>query len=253
MTLPRADRPIRSQSFGAAAEAYERYRLGYPDQLVDEVFRYAGRPLDSALEVGAGTGKATALFAARGVEVTALEPDLEMARVLARTTRGLPVQVVVTTFEAFPVDRGFDLLYAAASWHWTDPATRWTRAVDLLAPGGVLALIGGRHAPRDPELNERVEEIERRLLPGADEPVGTRWSIEDVEAVDGLADPEEHDLPRTAMTTATDFTSRLATASAYLILGAAERDKLLNHIRVALPDRFEIDTRVRVSLARRVP
>ena len=135
MTLPRADRPIRSQSFGSAAEAYDRYRLGYPDQLVDEAFRYAGRPVDSALEVGAGTGKATAVFAGRGIEVTALEPDLEMARVLARTTRGLPVQVVVSTFEAFPVDRGFDLLYAAASWHWADPATRWSRAVELLVPG----------------------------------------------------------------------------------------------------------------------
>ncbi len=252
MTASRDDRPIRAQSFGSAAEAYERYRLGYPDQLVDEVLQYAGGSVDAALEVGAGTGKATRVFAGRGVEVTALEPDLEMARVLARTTRGLPVQVVVGTFEAFPTDRRFDLLYAAAAWHWTDPATRWGRVVELLSPGGVLALFGGRHAPRDPELAARVEEIERRRLPGADGPVGSPWSIEDIGHLAGLADVEERDLPGVAMTSAADFANRLATASAYLILGEAERADVLSHIRAALPDRFEIDVLVRVSLARRV-
>jgi SAM-dependent methyltransferase len=226
--------------------------MGYPDQLVDEVLRYAGRPVDTALEVGAGTGKATRLFAGRSIEVTALEPDLEMARVLARTTRGLPVQVVVATFETFPVDRRFDLLYAAAAWHWTDPATRWSRTAELLSPGGVLALFGGRHAPQDPELTARVEEIERRMLPGAEAPVGSPWSIEDIGPVDGLVDAEERNLPRAATTTAADFASRLATASAYLILTDTERAEVLSHIRAALPDRFEIDTTVRVSLARRV-
>ena len=53
----------RALSFGAVASAYERYRPGYPDELVDEVLAYAGRPVRTALEVGAGTGKATRAFA----------------------------------------------------------------------------------------------------------------------------------------------------------------------------------------------
>ena len=65
-----------------------------------------------------------------------------MAQVLARTTRGLPVELVVRTFEQFDSPRRFELVYAAAAWHWTDPATRWARAVELLQPGGVLALFG---------------------------------------------------------------------------------------------------------------
>ena len=242
---------MRAQSFGSAAETYERYRMGYPDELVNAVLRYAGRPVDSALEVGAGTGKATAVFAGRGIEVTALEPDLEMARVLARTTRGLPVQVVVSTFEAFPADRGFDLLYAAAAWHWTDPATRWSRAAELLVPGaswpcsaaGTAAAIGswpngsrrsnGRHCPtptgrsaargrsRTPE--GRRPGRRRGARPAADGDDDGRRLRQPARDRVGLPHPRE-----------------------------AERADLLGQVRAALPDRFEIDTMVRVSLARRV-
>jgi hypothetical protein len=48
----------RALSFGAVAEAYERFRPGYPAELFDLVITYAGRPVLTALEIGAGTGKA---------------------------------------------------------------------------------------------------------------------------------------------------------------------------------------------------
>ncbi|MBO0871565.1 MAG: SAM-dependent methyltransferase, partial [Micromonosporaceae bacterium] len=57
----------RALSFGAVAEAYERFRPAYPVELVDTVLRYATRPVRTALEIGAGTGKATRLFAQRGI------------------------------------------------------------------------------------------------------------------------------------------------------------------------------------------
>lgn len=79
---------VRGLSFGSIADQYERYRLDYPDEVVEVVQHYAGRPLRSALEVGAGTGKATRLFAARGIHVTALEPDLEKAAVFRRSFVG---------------------------------------------------------------------------------------------------------------------------------------------------------------------
>jgi len=58
--------PGRALSFGEIAEAYERFRAGYPVQLFDMVMAYAGQPARTALEIGAGTGKATRLFAQRG-------------------------------------------------------------------------------------------------------------------------------------------------------------------------------------------
>ena len=60
----------RRLSFGSVAEQYDRIRPSYPEQLVDDVIAYAGDGLTAAgraLEVGAGTGKATLQFAARGL------------------------------------------------------------------------------------------------------------------------------------------------------------------------------------------
>jgi len=149
------------------------------------VVRHAGLPVRSALEVGAGTGKATRLFASRGIEVTALEPNAAMARVLATTTRGMPVQPVITTLERLETAGRFDLVYAAAAWHWTDPATRWTRAVELLVPAGVLALFGRPAEPADPDLLAAIDEIEKQVL--SDDPaVGHPWSIDEMACVDGL-------------------------------------------------------------------
>src|SRR5215211_7921036 len=125
----------------AAAESYERFRLGYPDEVVDRTLAYAGRPVRTAVEVGSGTGKATRAFASRGIRITALEPDPSMFTVLRRESVAMPVTPVHCRYEEFdgpPVD----LVYAASAWHWTDPATRWTRTARLLVEGGVVASFG---------------------------------------------------------------------------------------------------------------
>ena len=242
----------RALSFGSAAENYERYRMGYPAELVRAVLRYAGREIRTALEVGAGTGKATRLFAARGIQVTALEPDPEMAGVLRRTTRGLPVRPMVVTFEAFRSPGGFDLLYAGASWHWMDPATRWTRAADRLEPGGVLALFGRADRLLDAALAATVDAIERRVLPDAGGPVGTPWSPDDIAKTPGFAEVEDVRLPSVTTFTADHWVAREGTASAYLMLSDAERARALREIRAVLPDRVDVDTKVGLTLARRV-
>lgn len=243
---------VRGLLFGSVAESYERYRLNYPGELVDLVLRYAGRPLGAALEVGAGTGKATRLFAQRGIEVTALEPDAEMARLLVATTQALPVRAVVTTFEKFRTASRFDLVYAAAAWHWTSPATRWAQAVKLLVPGGVLVLFGRPADLKDPDLFAVVDKIEKRLLTSNDAVDMHPWSIEEIAAVDGLTDIEQRELPCVATTTAEEYVGRLATVSAYLRLSADQRAEALGQVRAVLPDHVEIDTTVQVALARRI-
>lgn len=237
----------RSRSFGSVAERYERYRPGYPHEVVDAVLSYAGRPLRTAVEVGAGTGKATRVFASRGIAVSALEPDADMARVLTGTTGAVPV---LSTFEAYTAHAPVDLVYAAAAWHWTDPATRWTRAARLLVPGGVLALFGVPGALADPDLRAAMQEVEREVLP--DDGVGCyRWSLEEAAGVDGLADLTRTDLPGAAMMATADYLGRLGTLSSYIVIDAEVRAALLRRVREVLPEHVEIDTTVHLSLARR--
>jgi len=81
----------RGLSFGAVAAAYERFRPGYPAEVADRVLAYARRPIGTALEIGAGTGKATRAFAGRGMTITATEPDAAM---LAELRKRVPAGVI---------------------------------------------------------------------------------------------------------------------------------------------------------------
>src|SRR5215469_1089322 len=153
----------RALSFGMVAEAYERFRPGYPAALFDLVMGYAGQPVLSALEIGAGTGKATRLFAQRGVTVTATEPDGAM---LAELRNHVPanVRTVQAAFEDLRPGESYGLVYAAAALHWTNPEGRWPRVAALLEPGGVFASFGGPIRLADPAVAEAVRAARAQFL-----------------------------------------------------------------------------------------
>ncbi|MEU8513535.1 class I SAM-dependent methyltransferase [Kitasatospora sp. NPDC048722] len=157
--------PARSRVFGEVAEAYDASRPGYADALVSQVLAYAdlgGRP---ALEVGAGTGKATVQFAGRGVPLTCVEPDPRMAEVLRRNAAPYPhVRVEVGGFEEWEAaGRRFGLLFAATCWHWFAPERRWDLVHDALVPGGAVALFWNPHGVLDPEVYEELADVDRRF------------------------------------------------------------------------------------------
>lgn len=238
----------RGLVFGTVAETYERFRLGYPDEVVERTVRYAGTPVRTALEVGAGTGKATRAFASRGIAVTAVEPDPEMYSVLERETLGMPVTPVRSTYEAYdgpPVD----LLYAASAMHWTDAATRWTHAADLLVPGAAVAVFGTEMRLVDDDVQDGFERARSRFLPD------DRYAHEPLEglAESGLfIDVTEEVLPRHVLMPQREFVGYLSTVSAYLMLPMALQPQAFAAVADALPDEVRVDVTVHLNLARRV-
>jgi SAM-dependent methyltransferase len=130
-------------AFGQVAELYDQSRPSYPRAVIDDVIEAAGlRPPARILEVGAGTGKATLLFAERGIGVVALEPSPEMAEVArARCAPHPGVEIVGSEFESWSASELFPALVSAASWHWIDPALRYELAARALRAGGTLAAI----------------------------------------------------------------------------------------------------------------
>jgi SAM-dependent methyltransferase len=133
---------LTSPSFDGVAACYERGRPGYPDDLIDDVLAYSGLAHPRLIEVGAGTGKATRLFAQRDCDIVAVEPSREMAAI-ARATSAPRRKVVVVeaTFEDFELDdTGFDLLVSAQAWHWVRPAVRYPKAHRAVRGRGALAV-----------------------------------------------------------------------------------------------------------------
>jgi SAM-dependent methyltransferase len=141
--------------FGEVAGEYDDVRAGYPAELVDAVISYAGGPPAPVVDVGAGTGKATAAFRAAGVPVTCVEPDPAMAAVLRR--RHPDVEVALCRFEDWvPPRGGVPVLVSAQAWHWVEPARRRELAHRALSPRGVLALFGHEYRFADPPVEAAV-------------------------------------------------------------------------------------------------
>ena len=130
------DQPsLPAQSFGGAADLYDRARPSYPAAAIDELVAAGGR---RALDVGCGTGILSRLLRERGVDVLGVEPDPRMAEV----ARGHGLVVEAATFEAWePGGRTFELVVAGMSWHWVDRAEGSVKAGSVLVPGGEFAAL----------------------------------------------------------------------------------------------------------------
>ncbi len=249
----------RALSFGSVAEAYELHRPDYPVEVVDTVLDYAGRRVASALEIGAGTGKATRAFAARDIAVTATEPDAAMLAVLGRHVPD-SVRTLRATFEDLPMIARYDLVYAAAALHWTRPEGRWERVASLLVPGGVFASFGGPVRLADPALEEALRSAREPYL--ADDevppPDGTpadsplQWPGSELEASEWFGDVRQVLVERRSTVPAVDFVGLLSTVSAYLELDPDVRDTVLRRIHGVLPDRVAVAADITLHLARRV-
>lgn len=141
------ERQLLARTFDADAEGYDRARPGYPPQLFADVVALTGlRAGDSVVEVGSGTGKATVPLVQLGCRVVGVEPGPALAAVARRNLlMESTVDFVVSTFEHWRPDGRYDMVFAATSWHWVDPATRYAKAAEVLRPGGTLAIVTTHH------------------------------------------------------------------------------------------------------------
>jgi len=248
----------RALSFGVAAEAYERFRPGYPVKLFDLVMTYAGQPVRTALEIGAGTGKATRLFAEGGVVVTATDPD---GRMLAELRKHVPanVKTVQAAFEDLRPGESYGLVYAAAALHWTNPEGRWSRMAALLEPGGVFASFGGPVQLADPAVEEAVRAARAPFLESDEvpSPDGTppeddmQWPGTELQRSEWFTDVQQSVIERRLTMSARDYVGYLSTISAYLELRTSEQEQVYGRIMQVLPETVEIAADIAVHLARR--
>ena len=231
---------------------------GYPDQLVVDIVDYAGRPLRTALEIGAGTGKATRVFAAAGIDVLATDPDAGM---LAELRRHVPsaVRTLQRPFEELAGAGRFDLVFAAAAMHWTDPVGRWLRVAALLEPDGVFASFGGQVGIADSDLDGAVRKAREPFL--ADDevasPDGTpahapmQWPGSELLGSADFTDVRQVVIERRPVMSAADYLGHLSTISAYRMLPDDVRLRAFASIRDVLPDEVRLVADIVLHLARR--
>ncbi|MDQ1743707.1 MAG: hypothetical protein QOE23_2046 [Pseudonocardiales bacterium] len=154
-TAPAGERDLPTsayaRSFGSEAARYHQTRPSYPTAALELVLGGPTGPEQAAgpagapdrrrfLDLGAGTGKLTALLLDRGAEVVAVEPDPDMLAVLARQ---LPqVRALTGRAEAIPLpDGSVDAVVAGQAFHWFSRPDADREIARVLRPGGVVGLL----------------------------------------------------------------------------------------------------------------
>jgi SAM-dependent methyltransferase len=130
----------RGLKFGTVAESYDRYRPGPPKEAAALIGDVASLEV---LEVGAGTGKFTRLLVELGAQVSVVEPDDDMRRVLIR--RSPEVTVLLGRAEELPAaESSFDVVVSSSAWHWfTQPDATNEVARTLRDDGSLFVLWNG--------------------------------------------------------------------------------------------------------------
>lgn len=121
-------------AFATGAQLYDATRPSYPapiPTLIDGASR--------VLDLGAGTGKLTALLDAPGRTLYATDPSEDMLTVLR--SRVPAAHAFRATAESLPLaGDSLDAITCAQTWHWLDTAAASAEADRVLGQGGQLLL-----------------------------------------------------------------------------------------------------------------
>lgn len=218
----------RAVIFGRDAANYEAARPSYPPAAIEHVRSLVDA--STAVEVGAGTGKATGSMATEGLRIICLEPSPQMASLLeSKALTG--VEVVVSTFEDW--DGGLelvDLIYAAQAWHWVDPAIGFGKAMSVLRPGGVIALMWNVPLDRYSRHVTAYRRFAPHLLEEVDERIKRRDSHdwrEDMEEA-GFIDAGLFSHEWSAELATAEYRALYASYSDHMLLEEPARTRLLD-------------------------
>lgn len=254
-------------SFGEVADLYDKARPSYPGELVQDIIELTPPASPRrALEIGAGTGKATVLFAACGLAVHAVEPSSEMAAIAARRLAGFPdVTIERSDFERFdPLGATFPLIYAAQAWHWVSPEIGYVKVRLLLQAGGLFAAFWNRPRWESCPLRTELAEAYQRAVPelSGDHPMHPGSSSEPemwdeweraIEGTHGLDRPEVRGYHWAHHSSTGEYLALLRTLSDNIVLDGARREVLLNEVGGVLDEhggRLELDYITWLYLAR---
>ncbi|HEY2741761.1 MAG TPA: class I SAM-dependent methyltransferase [Gaiellaceae bacterium] len=240
------DRERLRETFGSVAELYDRARPEYPAAVFDDLAELARlEPGSRVLEIGPGTGQATAELGRRGYAVTGVELSPELAEVARRNVP--EAQFIVADFESWePEEPGFDAVTAFTAFHWIAPELRYAKPARLLRPGGALAVVTGQHVlpPDGDPFFAEVQEDYDAVLPHPDNrpppPPGEvdGWAA-DLEGSGLFVDVVERRHLVTLTYTADSYVAVLGTFSDNLAIPAEQRENLFRRIHARIATRPE--------------
>lgn len=159
-----------SEQFNKAADYYDQYRPGYPQEIVDVILRETGIKSGSKIvEIGAGSGKATELFAGRDFDILCIEPGRDLAKIGADKFKKDSITFACSRFEDFHFTaRDWDVVLAAQAFHWVPQPKGYEICADILRDGGYLAVFWNMYITYDNPLDRDLLALSNKYSGFAD-------------------------------------------------------------------------------------
>jgi SAM-dependent methyltransferase len=230
--------------FGEDPTGYATGRPGYPAALFDALEERCGLTRGTpTLEIGPGTGQATAELLSRGARPLVLvEPDPRLAAFL-RERFGAAIEVRVDRLESVPLDEeGFRLVVSASAFHWIDQRAGVTQVARAVTPGGWWAAWWTTY--EDDELSAALEPIMELLPPVAGRVAATAFALDretrlaDLRGSGAFESVTIESFPWTLPLDGPRARALYRTFSPVLALDMMARDVLLDRIASVLQDQF---------------
>lgn len=166
-------REIGARAFNHGSTTYNDVRPGYPTDVVELAAGYS-----RIADVGAGTGKLTGLLDTAGHNVLALDPSMDMLRVLHNSFPTIPAWQAVAEATAL-APNSVDLVSCAQTWHWVDVPAAAAEFDRIISPGGAVLLVWNNLDTAIPWVHRlsRIMHAGDVLKPGFIPEVAAPWEI----------------------------------------------------------------------------
>ncbi|MBW4623066.1 MAG: class I SAM-dependent methyltransferase [Cyanosarcina radialis HA8281-LM2] len=161
----------RKNWYSPAAEAYDRARPSYPEEVINRVAAIANLSSDSKiLEVGCGPGTATVGFARLGCSILSLEPNPDFYKLAKQNCQQYSnVEIKNIAFEEWAIEPDrFDAVLAASSFHWIPSDVGYPKAAKALRENGCIILLWNKELQPNYETYQRLSEVYQLHAPELD-------------------------------------------------------------------------------------
>lgn len=154
-------------TFDLIPETFDKYRPRYCDELFAEIITAAGlNSRKDVLEIGPGTGQATEPILKTGCSYKAIELGENFTEFMKSRYRTYSnFDIINAGFETYDFGKKkFDLIYSAATIQWIPEEIAFSKAYNILKPGGILAMFMTRSDEKseNEELYNRIDEAYKK-------------------------------------------------------------------------------------------
>lgn len=233
-----------SEMFNQAAEYYDKYRPGYPQEIIDSLISVTGITEDSdLLEIGCGSGKATEQLTRKGFSIVGIDPGEDLVRIGNKRFKNENVNFVKGRFEEYDFgQKKFDVVYAAQSFHWVPQPIGYQKCAYVLKDNGYLALFWNMYVLNDNDTDKELIEISKRYGGIADFVTETECEIRIDSIVSQIVDSNLFEKPTVIRKlwkqnyTADEFYGFALTGNSFMQNSDEDKQKAYNDI-VALAEK----------------